>query len=97
MAGKLKREDCSVSTEGWSRWVRAIVPPDGVKNKEDYEKRDDHFGYMCKNIRTAFDGYNCGMHVLTITDLVIFRAWICPFVFVIFQNCCLFCFVHRDL
>ena len=52
------REDARLDTEGWSRWVRAIVPEKNGRvvgrYRQHFECRsDDQQGLLCANIREA--------------------------------------------
>ena len=52
------REDARLDTEGWSRWVRAIVPEkNGMvvgRYRQHFERRSDgQQGLLCANIENA--------------------------------------------
>ena len=57
------REQSHLPTEGWSDWVRAMVPDISPAGRQRYEERDTE-GYMCRYIRDAFPEYAdyCGIY-----------------------------------
>lgn len=60
MAGYL-REHFSLPQEGWSHWVRALIPfvPEG--GQHHYEERNGNNGYICTNVKTAIP-HHCGIY-----------------------------------
>ena len=63
------REDARLDTEGWSRWVRAIVPEKSERvvgrYRQHFERRsDDQQGLLCANIREALPNEmtECGIY-----------------------------------
>lgn len=57
------REDYSIPKEGWSDWVRAIVPDERAEDETEYTQRNEtHRGYYCNTIKTVFDDKNCAKH-----------------------------------
>ena len=59
------REDAHLPAEGWSRWVRAMVPEPEEMVGQNYEPRSDgQTGVMCTNIRVALSDEmaQCGIY-----------------------------------
>ena len=63
------REDARLDTEGWSRWVRGIVPEKNGRvvgrHRQHFERRsDDQQGLLCTNIREALpdEMSECGIY-----------------------------------
>ena len=60
-------ENAHLSREGWSRWLRAMVPAEGPEKKirRHYKRRSgDQTGVTCTNIKKALQGEtkNCGIY-----------------------------------
>ena len=62
---RMFRENARLPAEGWSDWVRAIVPVENKHNEHSYEDRSDgQTGVMCTNIREALtdEMSECGIY-----------------------------------
>ena len=63
--GRKLRENAHLSAEGWSDWVRAIVPAENQHDEHSYEDRSaDQTGVMCTNIREVLEHEmsKCGIY-----------------------------------
>ena len=59
------RENSNFPTEGWSRWVRAMVRDRPASGQRYYEQRGErNVGFICRNVNDAFDDYGCGIYEL---------------------------------
>ena len=59
------RENYNLPTEGWSRWVIAMVRDRPASGQRYYEERGEgNVGFICRNVNDAFDDYGCGIYEL---------------------------------
>ena len=57
------RENCELPENGWSLWVRAMIPALG-EDRDFIPRGGGHVGYKNKNTKSAFGAYvaNCGIY-----------------------------------
>ena len=62
---RMLRENAHLSAEGWSDWLRAMIPAENIRDEGSYESRGARqTGVMCTNIRGALpdEMSKCGIY-----------------------------------